>query len=220
MPNVPYSFHIPFPDEGKFGVIQVVSDAEAVEVHIFGSNRELLISETLDFMEWEEAIRDKGIVITPLIQRFGAAVRIPGSDALGCLIPAPDSHHMFDSNKCIYRALISSELDMVELFFMDVLIDCLLPVGEIMYLNMAVLEEPRYRAQGADNKVLLTRLNVPHVRCPEPGKLYVTCLLQPRCARGRTTKSATAITLAVNPWDVQLASAYTGPAGNVVKHLQ
>ena len=102
---------------------------------------------------------------------------------------------------------------------MDVLKDALIPIGEVLYLDMSVIQEARYRDQGAGGKVLYTRLNVPHVKDPEPGKLYVTCLHQPKSARGRSLRSATCITLAVNPWDVQTPDAYTGPPGNIVKHL-
>lgn len=222
MPDTPYTFHIPYPDEGKYGMLNVVSAAESMEVHTFGPDKALLTSDTLELLEWEEAIRGKGMIITPLIQRYGAAVRTStDQDAkIGCLIPPENSPHFLDSEGCFYRALISEDLDVVELFFMDVLTSLLIPVGEVLYLNMQVLEDERYRAQGAGGKVLYTRLNVPHVRRPEVGKLYVTCLHQPRSAKGRSTRSATAITLAVNPWDVQLASAYAGPPGSVVKHLQ
>lgn len=223
MPDVPYTFHIPYPDEGKYGMVQVISKTDSVETHEFGKDRELIKSDCFSFMEWEEAIRERGIVITPLIQRLGVAVSIQsesGSHVLGCLIPSADSTQLLDSNSCIYRALVNADMDVVELFFMDVLVHHIIPVGEILYLNMAVLEDENFRAQGAGGKVLFTRLNVPNVRSPEPGKLYVTCLLQPRSARGRSTRSATAITFAVNPWDVQTAAAYVGPPGNVVKHLQ
>ena len=225
LPDTPYTFHIPYPDEGVYGMLNVVTGAETVEVHTYSRDKTLLRSDTLEVLEWEEAIREKGMVITPLIQRHGAAVRIhrgqqDDAPTIGCLIPPENSSHLLDSEGCSYWALISQDLDVVELFFMEVLTKLLIPVGEIMYLDMQVLEDERFRAQGAGGKVLYTRLNVPHVRSPQPGKLYVTCLLQPRCARGRSTRSATAITLAVNPWDVQLASAYTGPPANVVKHLQ
>jgi hypothetical protein len=222
MPDTPYTFHIPYPDEGQYGTLKVVTGAETVEVHTYGRDRTLLQSDTLELLEWEEAIRGKGMVLTPLIQRYGTAVRTStGEDAtIGCLIPPEHSPHFLDCEGCFYRALISEDLDVAELFFMDVLTDLLIPVGEILYLNMQVLEDERFRAQGAGGKVLYTRLNVPHIRSPEVGKLYVTCLHQPRSAKGRSTRSATAITLAVNPWDVQLASAYAGPPGNVVKHLQ
>ena len=219
MPDTPYTFHIPHPDEGKYGFLMVTSHAECVEVHIYNRDNELETSENPDFMDWEESIRRAGIVITPLIRRYGAAVRLQDDNIIGCLIPPEASEELLDSNGCVYRALFSAELHVETLFFMDVLKTALIPVGEVMYLDMSVLQEERYRAQGAGGKLLYTRLNVPHVRCPEIGKLYVTCLHQPKSSRGRSMRSATCITLAVNPWDVQLASAYTGPQGNIVKHL-
>ena len=224
MPDVAYTFHVPFPEEGKYGVLLVDSMAETVEVHTYNEARVLEDSSTLGFMDWEETIRSRGVVITPLIRRGGAAVVVdmPGTgQLLGVLVPArPGMSALLDADACGYRALVTQELDVAELFFMDVLRDGLVPLGEILYLDMQVLEDERFRAQGAGGKVLYTRLNVPHVRVPETGKLYVTCLHQPRTTRGKSTKSATAITLAVNPWNVQLASSYVGPPGSVVKHLQ
>jgi len=219
MPDTSYTFHVPEPDEGKHGILRVVSGAETIELHVYGADRALLSSETLDYYTWEVAIRERGMVITPLIQRYGAAVKV--GSGLGCLIPTPASPREFlEGDGCFYRALISAELDVAELFFMDVLSTLLVPVGEVLYLDMAVLADEAFRAQGAGGKVLYTRLNVPHVRSPEPGKLYVTCLHQPRTVRGRSTKSATTLTFAVNPWDVTVASAYEGPASSVVKLLQ
>jgi hypothetical protein len=223
MPDVAYTFHVPFPDEGRYGILLVDSMAETVEVHTYSQARVLEDSATLGLLDWEEAIRSKGVVLTPLIRRGGAAVVVDMPETgrqLGVLIPArAGTSNLLDAEACVYRALVTQELEVAELFFLDVLTDGLVPLGEILYLDMQVLEDERFRAQGAGGKVLFTRLNVPHVRVPEVGKLYVTCLHQPRTTRGKSTKSATAITLAVNPWNVQLASAYVGPPGNVVKHL-
>lgn len=218
MPDTPYSFHIPHPDEGKYGFMMINLSADCVEIHTFGANDELETTDMLDFMEWEQHMRRRGMVITPLIRRHGAAVSLPNG-VLGCLVPQENSEDLFDSNGCVYRALIDADLQVATLFFLDVLKEALVPVGEVLYLDMSVIEEERYRRQGEGGKVLLTRLNVPHVKDPEPGKLYVTCLHQPKSARGRSMRSATCITLAVNPWDVQTAASYTGPPANIVKHL-
>jgi hypothetical protein len=243
MPDVAYTFHVPHPDEGRHGVLLVEPDTDSVTVQTFSREGTLLHEAALDVLEWEETIRERGAVITPLIRRLGAAVRVQrddGSQSIGVLIPhAEGQRALLSAENRSYKALITRELDAAELFFLDVLKTALIPVGEVLYLDMQVLplhdgracvvvtcaagqvlEDERYRAQGSGNRVLYTRLNVPHVRCPEVGKLYVTCLHQPRSSRGKSIKSATAITLAVNPWDVQLASLYLGPPGSVVKHLQ
>jgi hypothetical protein len=221
-PDVPYTFHIPYPDEGKHGIVLVSPATESVEVHTYNGERVLEDSNVFCYMTWEEKIREMNMVITPLLTRAGTAVRLEfqGKQCIGCLIPLENSKHLLHADNCSYHALVSEELDMVELFFIDVLRTALIPVGEILYLNMQVMEEERFRSQGAGGKVLFTRLNVPHVRKPETGKLYVTCLYQPRTSRGKSVRSAVSMTLAVNPWDVVLPSLYSGSPSSVLKHLQ
>ena len=230
-PDTRYTFHVPHPAEGgEYGMISVNTRAENVVVETFsledeGRNR----VNNWSFMEWEEKIRETGVVITPLIRRLGAAVVVksidPGtqeeSDKIGCLISSSQDGggDLLDVSDCTYNALVSADMDVAKLFFLDVLKECLIPVGEVLYLDMNVLTEERYKALGRQGKVLYVRLNVPNIRNPEQGKLYVTCIHQPRNSHGRSARGASAITLAVNPWDVQLASSYTGALANVVKHL-
>jgi hypothetical protein len=228
-PDVRYTFHIPYPDEGEYGMIIVNTEAERVSVETFSrTDEDRNRAHSLTFTDWEEKIREMGMVITPLIRRAGAAVVVTTVDpetqvesqAIGCLIPTPESgEDLLDVSDCTYNALMTAEMDVAKLFFLDVLKESLLPVGEVLYLDMKVLEEEKYQALGRQGKLLFVRLNVPHVRNPEQGKLYVTCLHQPRTSHGRSVRGTTAITLAVNPWDVQLASSYTGNPANVIKHL-
>ena len=233
MPDVPYAFHTPHPpQEGlpkSVGVIRVDLDTEKVVVETFiGDSFDQSDVESLDFGVWEEHLRAKGIVITPLIERTGAAVVITETDpdsntqktSIGCLVPPPENDgRLLDPNDLTYHALLDQDMRTARIYFLEVLTEMLLPVGEILYLDMTVLEEDRFREMGRNGKVLFTRLDIPHVRVPEIGKLYVTCLHQPRGSNRRSAKSATAITLAVNPWDVQLASSYTGNPANVIKNL-
>jgi hypothetical protein len=229
-PDVMYTFHVPHPAEGKYGTIRVDTQLSRVCVETTQVGQEDHINTAaLEYCDWEERIRADGIVITPLIQRAGAAVVLVEKDAdtgaesrqIGCLVPPPENEgQLLDASDCTYHALLTAELDVAKLFFLDVLKEHLLPIGEVLYLNMEVLQEEQFRSQGRGGKVLYTRLNVPNMRVPEPGKLYVTCLHQPRASHGRSNRSKTAITLAVNPWDVQLASAYTGDPASVVKHLR
>jgi hypothetical protein len=229
-PDTRYTFHVPHPAEGgEYGMISVNTRTENVVVETFsledeGRNR----VNNWSFMEWEERIRETGVVITPLIRRLGAAVVVKSIDpdtqeesvTIGCLISSSqDGEDLLDVSDCTYNALVSVGMDVAKLFFLDVLKECLIPVGEVLYLDMNVLTEERYKALGRQGKVLYVRLNVPNVRNPEQGKLYVTCIHQPRNSHGRSARGASAITLAVNPWDVQLASSYTGVIANVVKHL-
>ena len=232
MPEITYTFHTPHPPEGEpkaVGFVRVDLDSEKVAVETMSGESfdqcELLM---LDFMEWEGTLRAKGIVITPLIERAGAAVVIVETDAqtgeesrqIGCLVPPRENDgRLLDASDLTYHALLTSDMRTARIFFVDMLTECLLPVGEVLYLNMEVLDDARVRAMGRNGKVLYTRLDIPHVRVPEIGKLYVTCLHQPQAANRRSARGATAITLAVNPWDVQLASAYTGDPASVIKHL-
>ena len=227
-PDTRYTFHVPFPDEGMYGQIYVDTRDEKVTVETLTSDGSDGTSESLSFDEWEEEIRKKGIVITPLIRRAGAAVVVRSQDddegeiktAIGCLIPnSAEDPNLLDISDCTYNALVTAEMDTVKICFLDVLKVSLLPVGEVLYLDMKVLTEEKYQALGRQGKILYTRLNVPNVRTPAQGMLYVTCLHQPRTSQGRSARGATAITLAVNPWDVQLASSFTGDPASVVKNL-
>lgn len=169
---------------------------------------------------WEAFIREKGFVITPMIWRKGACVLIPLDETqsvLGCLVSYPDFHSQFNPGECKYQALMDAENTVSQLFFLDAL-KWLVPVGEILYLDMEVIEEEAYRRQGGGGKLLYTRLNVPPSSEPEEGKLYVTAMLKK--PRTRTVQaSVSAVTFMVNPWDVQLASKYTGDPKLVMPHL-
>lgn len=232
MPDVSYTFHTPHPPDGQpktVGIIRVDLDHEQVAVETFkGEDFDQSDLQMLDFSTWEETLRAQGIVITPLIERAGAAVKITGihldsqtaTTTIGCLVPpAENDGRLFDANGLTYHALLNRDMMTARVFFVEILAESLLPIGEILYLHMEVLEEARFREMGRAGKVLYTRLDIPHVRNPEIGKLYVTCLYQPRGSNRRSSKSASAITLAVNPWDVQLASQYTGDPSNVIKNL-
>jgi hypothetical protein len=113
-------------------------------------------------------------------------------------------------------------MEVTEIFFYKVLRHALVPVGEVLYLEMSVIEDDRFRAQGGTSgtKVLYTRLSVPNVRVPEEGKLYVAALYQPINNRGRRENYSSSITFAVNPWDVQLVSEYKGDTRDIVKNLK
>ena len=150
MPDTYYTFHAPVIDPNLYGTIRVELEHEHVKVVTRAKDfLDLENIETYDFMDWEEAIRARGLVITPLITRAGAAVVMVLEDpvtketkkTIACLIPhCQDSEDLLDPITCKYHALYSSALDVAELFFSDVLSDGLLKIGEILYLNMQVLE--------------------------------------------------------------------------------
>jgi hypothetical protein len=229
MPDTYYSYHIPkFSDtadetEGDYGTIIIITSAATVELSRYDKNKEAKEPQTLELDEWDEYLRRHHMVVTPLITRGGACVLLEleeGRKTLGCLIQYPEFHSQFNPDTCSYQALITPEMDVVQIFFTDLLRHCMVSIGEIMYLNMEILPEDGFRAQGGEGKVLHTRLAPPNVRDPEEGKIYVTALYQPLNRRGSTEVSATAITFAVNPWDVKLASTYDGDSSKIVKRLR
>jgi hypothetical protein len=174
----------------------------------------------VSYDEWENHVMSNGYVITPMIWRKGACVLVPLSDTnsvLGCLVSHPDSNSQFDAETCTYQAVIDSDNTVSKIFFMD-LLKWLVPVGEILYLDMQILLNDAFRRQGNGGKLLYTRLNVPPMSDPEEGKLYVTCLHKKPRTRNEPA-SVTSLTFAVNPWDVQLASAYTGDPKKILQNL-
>ena len=112
-----------------------------------------------------------------------------------------------------YKVLISSDLTTMDVCFLDVL-QGLVPVGEVMYMDMGVLPD-NLKKPGS---LLKTRLTVPNVRFPEEGKLYVTCYYKPRRVR-HDQNDDTVMIFAVNPWDLELASEHTGDHKAVYQKL-
>lgn len=233
MPDVVYSYHIPkfsdTPDEseGHYGTVHIISNAATVELSRYNQQKEPIDAVTLDFDEWDEYLRREHMVVTPLITRGGACVTLELDEedgtkkkVLGCLIHYPEFGTLFNPNTCCYQALVSQEMDVAQIFFLDVLKTAMVAVGEVMYLKISVLPESGFRAQGEGDRLLYTRLAPPNVRDPVEGKLYVTGLYQPLGRRGAGEVSASPVTFAVNPWDVELASEYTGDHSKVLQRLR
>jgi hypothetical protein len=232
MPDTYYSFHIPkFTDaphasEGNYGIVHVITNAATVELSRYNQQKELVDAVTLDFDDWDEYLRREHMVITPLITRGGACIMLEVDEdgekkkTLGCLIKYPEFDALFNPNTCCYQALVSEQMDVAQLFFIDMLKNAMVPIGEVMYLKISVLPEESFRTQGDGDRLLFTRLAPPNVRDPVEGKLYVTGLYQPLGRRGTGEVSASPVTFAVNPWDVQLASEYTGDHSRVIQRLR
>jgi len=226
MPNRPYSFHIPNDPSKRFGTVMVKLEPESVSVvfdeftpspddETWGND---MIIKSHD--NWEVHLKELGYVITPMIWRKGACVLVPLSDTesvLGCLVSYPEFDSQFNPGACRYQALLDAQNTVCQVFFLDAL-KWLVPVGEILYLNMDVLDDPAFRAQGGNGKLLYTRLNVPPMSNPEEGKLYVTCLIKKPRTR-MVQASVSAVTFSVNPWDVQPSSLYTGDPKLIMQHL-
>ena len=232
MPDQFYSYHIPkFSDapnesEGDYGTIIIHTGANSVEISRYGKDKQDKAPVIQELDEWDEYLRRENMVVTPLITRGGACVTVElggGDDTnktLGCLIKYQEFNSLFNPDTCCYQALVTEEMDVAQIFFLDMFKSCMVPIGEVMYLKISVLSNEGFRAQGAGDKLLYTRLAPPNVREPEDGKLYVTGLYQPVNRRGAVEVSASPITFAVNPWDIQLASEYTGPPSKILKRLR
>jgi len=209
----------------------VRSVEDCVEINLYTKDRAPKDSHQLNMVGWDDFLRRENMVVTPLIRRLGACVSLVDSDEddgeggrkkqiLGCLISYPEYGALFNPKTCSYQALTTEDMDVTEIFFADVLLHALVPVGEILYLDMDVIQDERFIIQTGVGKLLHTRLSVPNTANPVEGKLYVAALYQPMTRRGRRESFANCVTFAVNPWAVQLASEYTGDAGNIVKHLK
>jgi hypothetical protein len=232
MPDVCYSYHIPKysqdTDEGVggYGTIQVISNANTVEVGRFDKNHEPQDPMALDFDTWDTDLRAMNMVVTPLITRGGVCVCLDlgGGEStqktLGCLVKYQENNSYFNGSTCHYQALMTADMDVAQIFFLDLFKHAMVPIGEVVYLDISVLPEEGFRVQGGGGKLLYTRLAPPNVHEPEEGKLYVMGLYQPHGRRGVGEVSASPITFAVNPWDIQLASDYTGNPSNILKRLR
>lgn len=222
-PDYIYPFVLPY-EEDQFGFVKVNSESEDVLIEVFQNRLDIdgVSSTTCNFYNWEKHLQDNKIMLTPLITRLGAAVLVDGPDGnkvLGCLIPKEEHGKLLDHETFSYQALIDKDMNAVKVFFTDIFTNAMVPVGEIVYLNMEVLDESDFRGQAVEGKWLYTRLSVPNIRCPEVGKLYVNCLRKPLGYRNGGAASEVMLTLVVNPWDVQLASTYTGSQDAIVRYL-
>ena len=172
-----YTYHVPGSQPLSHGHIYFHRSTKKMEINRF-LDKQHIEGEMIDFMEWDGYLQDKEMVLTPMISRGGACVKVTveGEEYLGCLIKTNEgSNLLFDPETCCYRASLKESGMVAHLFFLDTL-ESLVPVGEILYLNLETTSIEKIRMQG---KYLYTRLNVPHVRNPEDGKLYVSVLYNP-----------------------------------------
>ena len=177
----------------------------------------------VDFDDWEDHIASQKYVLMPLIDRGGACVIVDiGTEenpnpTLGCLIKFPDLGTQLNHTNCHYQALVKEDNSIVRIYFMDI-IDSLVAIGTVLYLNAEVIQDDRFNHQSRRGKWLHTRLNIPNVHDPIQGKLYVTGIY--RRHRTRTQVALTSsVTFAVNPWDLIAKDQFTGPAENIMKYL-
>jgi hypothetical protein len=228
-PNKHYSFHAPGVEPDTCGTLCVDTASRTVHFYIY-ERRDLeggcMLAIPHD--EWEEHMAERGYVLTPLIQRGGACVRLNiGTDdkpeqALGCLVRHPETDTQFHHPTMHYQALVAKDNSLAYVFFTDALRG-LVPVGTVMYLRMGVIDDERFiLPPDREDRFLLTRLNVPCVEEPEVGKLYVTALHKRFRPRGQADPPV-AETFPVNPWDVILKDWFPeedGMAERVEKYLK
>lgn len=214
VPDRHYSMHVPLSHGRQYGTVIVISAQEVVEITEFDDN-EPCEGSAVRYTDWCNFVREKSYVLTPMIWRGGACVRIStDSGAIpGCIIPFEGSPTQFNHEKCQYKILLESDLSTVDVFFLDVL-SSLVPVGELMHLKMDVLPHPHTKA----DKWVSCRLSVPNMRFPQPGKLYVSCVHKPRRV-GNDSASADVMIFCVNPWDLRLASQFEGDPKEIVQKL-
>ena len=214
VPDRHYAMHVPLSHGRRYGTVIVISTQEIVEITEFDDDVPCE-GNAVQFSEWFDFIRARSYVLTPMIWRGGACVRISTENGAvpGCIIPFEGSQNQFNHEKCQYKVLVDSDLSTVDVFFLDVL-SSLVPVGEPMHLKMDVLPRPHTQA----GKWIMCRLAVPNMPFPQPGKLYVQCVHKPRRV-GNETAGADVMLFCVNPWDLRLASQFEGNPKEIVEKL-
>lgn len=196
--------------DSAFGTVFVSPKHEVVNVRLTLEEGE---EEGVDlgYHEWQEGLRRRELLITPMIWRLGACIEVllqNGGREVACIVPKPDSadNSMFCPNTCSYWALARPNTPPKDMHFLKVL-KRLIPVGTEVFvklkspgveaLSLQVLRTERSR------EYLSGRLNVPTVEDPLPGKIYVTCMQKPILARSEAS-DMTCLTLVLDPWDVAL----------------
>ena len=150
---------------------------------------------TWRFLDWCTSLAASGYILTPMIFRSGACVWVKQNDAetIACLI-CGNAGSNFSPDTCTYTALVLAT-EVLDVFFKTVL-DDLIKVGTSLFLGGETVGL-------ADSVLLQVRLNVPNVKQPEQGKVYVTYIEKPIIA-DRDTFSVMSKTVAVDPWDLRL----------------
>ena len=208
------------PLRGLAGYIVISSRGITMEHQADRDEADLSCACTLPLLSWQEAMRERGFVMLPMVWRCGACVAIASdaSDAItgnetavGCLVPPEDvpdenGHDItFDGNFCMsgmhYTALVRCGTT-VKLPLMAAL-QSLLPIGQRLYLRMdsqsagPLLRRVRSLLE-PERTALRVHLFSPGV-APVPGKVHVACKI---CRMG--SKVASGTVLSVDPWELLL----------------
>jgi len=245
MPLRYYSYHVP--GERRNGVLIVDSPNEVVKYWDFVYDEDTMENDlqgqcACGLDDWEEMLRMKGAVLTPMIWRSGACVqvRVGARVVVGVLITPSGCDTQFDHTTASYEVLVrpppsgsdGEESDhpsqpqttpssprrspTLRIYFMSVLENLIAP-GEILYLRHGSLANPEFKKPG---KYLQVRLNVPNTLSPEAGRVYVTCHYYARTFGRPETIHLPSITMNVAPWDLILPASFRGRPEDVLEYLQ
>ena len=240
MPNTAYTWHRP--GTGEHGLLTARSAESLIMIDHFtlepGADRSVTDhTETLLYDKWEQAVREKGMVLTPVLWRAGACVQVQLTDTtrgVGVLVRPDGANTRLHVESCSYVALVRrppdedqsqhpsqlpSQPELPSTVHLPLLtaISSLIPVGEPLYLNHACIDKPEFRKPG---KVLKVRLNVPNTLEAEEGRVYVTCHYSDRAYGRPDVASLPSVTMTVDPWDLTLPSEFRGAPESVLEFLQ
>lgn len=201
-------------NDSAYGTIFVsVRDAKvSLELHLEGGDVE---AAAFEFDEWQEELRKRSVLVTPMIWRQGACVEnktAAGGREIACIVPPPPQEDQpaplsnFSPSDCMYSILFHQGVPSRKLHFLKAL-KRLIPVGTEVFvlLKSPAVEALALQISRTDRsrEYLAGRLNVPTVEAPEPGKIYVTCMQKPILARSDAS-DVSCVTLVLDPWDAVL----------------
>lgn len=226
-PGIYYPFHVATADpsaEKTYGYMQVNTDKEKVVFVKHSTDSEDGTISEKSLLTWELHMGANRYVLMPLIQRKGACILVDlGTEeapqkVLACLISYPELRTMLNFETNCYQGLVNAENMVVQVRSTEAL-QSLVKVGTAMYLNAEVIQDERFGHASRKGMYLETRLNVPTMNIPAEGKLYVTGIYKRSRTRTRVA-SVSAVTFAVNPWDVVMQEHFTGEPDSIMKHLE
>lgn len=174
-----------------------------------------------EFHEWEDKLREEGLLVMPTIWRSGAAVRLDGG-VVGCLVPDGTRDSMTEQGDMVGDEFYLSNYDhiqhaywarceqdkMLPLKVIDTM-ERLIAPGAFLWIKpgSAAWEKlaPRFPPSAlpeadAVQRALRVRLNVPLAPNPEAGKVHVTVIRRKKTSRRNLDFNFDHIT--VDPWEL------------------
>jgi hypothetical protein len=125
---------------------------------------------------------------------------------VACIVPYTTGSNFSPGSLC-YRAKLTEE-KIIEVFAHEV-ITKLIPVGTEVFVRLyndrvrRLVENKLPRPSDRARNFLSARLNIPTIAEPEPGKVYVSCILKAATVRHDAACAGT-LTLVLNPWEISL----------------